>query len=442
MKHDPIIENRVLGALIAYGTHRKLEVQEAMLALDENCFFNAGRKELFLFIKNLFDKKKPFDDVTLLSLIPESLTPVFTEVLNDGYLTTNLISHDIKRLKAFKILRPSLTALKSLINFCTETNEPDDCLERLQNTIHEISNIHADTDKPYIETYEQVIDEILASSDSITEIHTNLSTWPPFPASSMITIAGRSGTGKTFFAIFLLEHLMQVTPDKQAIYFNLEMQKQQMISRHAGIMNNGNQSKSMRENITDALSGLMKRDVKLVTRPGITIEEIETIARTEALKKPLSVIVVDYIGLVKTKRRYEQRHIEQGEIAQRLAGLAIDLNCIVLCLLQVNRNHQNRQPGDKAPYPTDAAESTGAERSSSWWLGIDQPQVDSEDLQFKDLFIIKNRKNRGSTGYFTIYMHFKNGCFYEIDQKSVNLMIDKSGDKPMSRYAPKNWDKN
>lgn len=436
-KSDTLIENRVLGALIALGVYTSMDAQKAFLSLDMSCFSNHERRELFAFIKSQADKFQPFDEISLLSKLPERLTSTFAEVIANGYLTTNLLEHDIKCLKELSLLRKILSHLHKFINFCTNCNELDECMNQYQNLIAEISKVHLSNDKPYIETYEQIIDSILSGDESIpSTIRTELTTWPAFPNSSMITIAGRSGTGKTFLGIYLLEHLMRVLPEKQALYFNLEMQPAQMINRHAIILNGGAQgSATMRQTINEQLPTLLARDIRLITRPAITIEEIETICRIESAKKPVGVIVIDYIGLVKTYRRYDSRHIEQGEIAQRLAGLALDLNCIVLTLLQVNRDHKNRPAGDKAPFPTDAADSTGCERSSYWWLGIDQPQVDSDEPQFKDLFIVKNRKNRGDTGYFTIYMHFKNGCFYEIDQKSVRLRLGSESNKDLSRFG-------
>src|SRR5690554_6406001 len=295
-KSDALIENRVLGALIALGVYTSMDAQKAFLSLDMSCFSNHDRRELFAFIKSQAEKFQPFDEISLLSKLPERLTSTFAEVIANGYLTTNLLEHDTKCLKELSLLRKILAHLQEFINFCTNCHELDECMNQYQNLIAEISKVHLSNDKPYIETYEQIIDSILSGDDSIpASIRTELTTWPPFPNSSMITIAGRSGTGKTFLGIYLLEHLMRVLSEKQALYFNLEMQPAQMINRHAIILNGGAPKDfTMRQTISEQLSTLLARDIRLITRPGITIEEIETICRIESAKKPIGVIVIDY----------------------------------------------------------------------------------------------------------------------------------------------------
>jgi replicative DNA helicase len=144
----------------------------------------------------------------------------------------------------------------------------------------------------------------------------------------------------------------------------------------------------------------------------VSIDYIETSARLAHVKTPFSVIVVDYLGIVQNKSKFESHALKQADIALRLSALAIELDCIVIALTQVNRDYAGRQ--DKVPITSDAADSSGSERSSSYWLGIYRPFVDDE-TQCENDFVVKCRKNRfGNT--WTAYFAFNEGTFGEVHQ--------------------------
>lgn len=433
-KSDKQIEYRVLGALIQLGSWYKKEVQEAFCLLTKEHFFYPDTKDLFVYLRKLYDSQTNFEFQFLDSIIPDLLRNTLLDVMEVGYLSVNLIGGDIEHLGNLKNIRPKIQILHLLLKKLEFTNDPKECEKMINNAVSEMSMFVNQGTIGYCEDIGSIIDKILTDDDKPTEVNLNLLTWPSLPASSMITIAGRSGAGKSLFGFYLMDQILEVSPNTQALYFNLEMENRIMIQRYAAML--GETKDSLKETIRSNVVELMKKDIQLIDKPLITIEEIEMIARIQSFKKPIGVIVVDYIGLVRTQNKMEAKYIEQGEIAQRLAALGLELNCIVLTLLQVNRNYKDRAIGNRCPETTDAAESTGCERSSSLWMGIELPQKDSDDAQFKDLFIIKNRKSRGNQGHFTIYMDFKNGRFTERNQKTVLLTNSeknpfKSGYKPV-----------
>lgn len=427
-KNDLQGEMRVLSTLIGLGVHNHPICYEIFTMIDESYFYNHDTKELFRFLFEQYQRRHPFDFSSIFNKVPAELTKILDAVVGDGYFSKSIYQQDVRNLHMLKNLRPQIAELQSILHDCVHDNVPTTCSERLADGIGVIANLCTDTKDDYCETYEQLIEEILTSDDVQTELATKLETWPALPFPGMISIAGRPSVGKTFMGIFLMEHIIQVSPGKQALYFNLEMDKKTMIQRHAGII--AESFSSLRHTIQNAAPELLKRDVKLISRSALTIEEIELVVRAQSMKKPLSVIVVDYIGLVQAKKKYDRDDLKHSDIAQRLAALSLEHHCIVLALLQVNREHKNRAVGDKCPEATDAAESLGSVKSSEWWVGLDQPQLDSEADCYKDLFIIKNRKSRGKAGYFTVYMEFKNGTFTEINQHSAKLRLEIFGESP------------
>ncbi len=423
-KSNRSIEIRVLGALLTIGNPTDIRCQEIMSNIDLGCFYHHATKTIFTLIKTCFEKNHNFDYMIIESMIPTEIFSFYTMFYEEKYCTVNHIQQDIKDLLILKALRKQLPLLLEALIDCYDESLPITCYELLSNCLHNLSINDTKQSNQQVEPYSKIIDRILTcNEEEESSITIDLKDFPAIPKNQMITIAGRSGVGKSYYALFLMHKIAQQQPNKTCLYFNLEMKPETLVVRHSKLVTDTGLND--KEKVDNAASTLLEGNFNIITNQYITVEEIEIISRIESMKNPLSVIVIDYIGLVKTKQKYDvmAKHLEQSSIAQRLASLAGSLNCIVICLLQVNRDHKNRRIGDKCPYPTDSAESMGCERSSALWLGIDQPQIDSEEECYKDLFVVKNRKSREETGLFTHYLHFKDGKFYEIDQKMAHQKI-------------------
>lgn len=403
------IEKRMLGALISLERPTELLVQQAMLQLDASCFYNSETKLLFSEINNLFVNNKEFDFVSLSSITNAG---ILFETLRSEFYTSNLIAHDVLELINYKTLRKQLSILSESIIIASQNRNPQEALNSISEQMQKMVHSSQLKNEEKIKSYEICIEEELNFSDENQGlISTEIPNMPSIPNGGLITIAGRSGHGKTFFAMYVMDKIINIFPEKQSLYFNLEMMQRTMLDRHAILL--GAQGKSAKERIKNAAHLLVLKDVNLISVPMITIEEIESISRISSLKKPISVIVVDYLGLVGSKTKYESNYLQQNSIAKRLAALAIELNCVVIALIQVNREFRNRPSGQRCPIPSDSSESMGSVHSASWWLGIDQPYLDDEERQFLNLFQVQCRKNRGDSGLFKLEFDFKNGQFFQ-----------------------------
>lgn len=404
------IELRTLSALIHLGDPNNLRVQQAMLKLDNLCFHNLDNLQIFQLIHDFFIRKEQFSFVDFITKVPNEIYDLVYRLVHEEYCLTNHLEHDIEKLIAFRAWRSQIKILTNAINLSFDAVTPEDSLTTISEHLQEINRSTSTTRKSYLRTYEIVADEFL-SQDAIDDsmIEVDIPGLPAVPNRALITIAGRSGHGKTFFALYLMDKLIDALPHKQTIYFNLEMDERVMMDRHATLLNARGESR--KERITNVLSLLLSKNVSLVSEPMMTIEEIETECRLASLRQPIGIIVVDYLGLIRSKSRSERKDLEQNDIAKRLAALSLELNSIVICLSQVNREFKNRPIGDRCPQVSDSAESMGSVHSSSWWLGIDQPQADSDDPEWRDQFLVACRKNRGNSGLFNLRLKFKFGRF-------------------------------
>jgi replicative DNA helicase len=302
-----------------------------------------------------------------------------------------------------------LQILTVAMNSGLQYGSPREALNAISEKLQRLNHCEI-SQQSVIRAYEAIADDFLNTPDVGSDfIQTSIEGLPEVPNRGLITIAGRSGHGKTFFAIYLMDAIIDKIPGKQSLYFNLEMSETVMLERHAKLL--GYSGKNRRETIELALPQLLLKNISLVSVPMITIDEIEAHCRLAALKMPLGVVVVDYLGLIKSRSRSERKDLEQSDIAKRLAAIALSLDCIVIALIQVNREFKNRPVGERCPVVSDSAESMGSVHSSSWWLGIDRPELDSDDPEWRGLYQLRARKNRGESGLFALDFNFVDGMF-------------------------------
>lgn len=404
------IEIRALSALIHLGDPKNIRVQAAMLKLEDDCFMQMDHRIIFKLLQELFAKGNPFDFVEFITMVPNDQYHLVNTSVTDLYIFPNHLEHDVDKLLSFRSLRRHLKVLVNAANRGLEETLPEDGIKAIREELQSLSNADSSQLASIVRPYEIEIDEMLCESDSENvDFPVNIPDLPNVPNRSLITIAGRSGHGKTFFALYLMDAIIDAHPDRQTLYFNLEMHPRVMIERHAILL--GARGATRKELIRGAAHILLPKNVSLVSVPMITIEQIESECRIAALKQSICCIVVDYLSLVGSKAKYDAKYLQQNDIAKRLAALSLELDCVVLGLIQVNREFKTRPIGDRCPLTSDASESMGSVHSSSWWIGIDQPQNDDPTGEYQDLFQIACRKNRGDSGLFTLNLKFKNGMF-------------------------------
>lgn len=437
-KSDAIAEKRLLGAITCDVESNREISKIAFNELIPEYFYFPDTKELFEFIKNRFVINQPYDIATLCGSVPDHLTDITYTIADERFYTISMFHEDLATLRKLYELRPKIQDIDNLFHSLRQINEPNECLRLISSSLASLQkDVVGRTDD--CKDYEDLIDEVLQKPEQVEEIQTHLRDWPPFPNNCMITIAGRSGTGKTWAGLFFMDTILEAMPETKAVYFNLEMRYEIMLKRHLKLI--GKYKNSLKNSLQqEGAAELLKKRVHMVSRPDISIDEIELIATSQNLQNKVSVIIVDYVGRV-TAKGNEAEYQRQNKIAERLAGLALKLGCIVIPLQQVNR--ENKDAGAKSiPNAWEAAGSQGCERSSEWWLGIHKPDIyDREDPELKDLFIFQNRKQRGEDGYFTVYHDFKDGRFLEIDQQEAKNRYERATDKktksPLANYYKK-----
>lgn len=413
-KHNPEAEVGVIGALIADGDYSSMLTQEAMLRLREEFFYNPVHKELFKVIRKCFDNKHWFDFSSMMDAVRKDaeLADFLMASISGNLFTGNRMMLEIEQLERLWELRGQYKELVGALQSSYDEPLPDLASQILFDGIQKAGEIKVNSLEDGAD-YEQIADSYLKGEfahNSVVE--TGIKQFAEIRNGSLITIAGGSGVGKTFFGIYLMHQIAIHQPEKQCLFFSLEMARNEIWERHIAIVANKPFEELSAGDLTSTIGKSLRARTKVYDQPRIDIDYIETVCLLQSMRQPLSVVVVDYIGLVTSRQKYDREDLKVSDITQRLTALALKLKCVVIGLTQVNRDPAKRTKDDRCPYPSDVADSVGSVRSSSMWIGIDRPELYQDDFVSKNLFVAKCRKNRRGDN-FEAYFDFNGGRFAE-----------------------------
>lgn len=422
------LEQRVLETLMHFGKHTESRVQKAMLLLTTDCFHNMDNAELFTMLRTSFQKEEPFDFVDTLVNIPKDNQSLHSHLMwiIDNYRQFHAgesnFEYDVERIILLRNLRKQLKLIETTTREVTECPNPEEAQDKLMATINEVATLgHKESKCGMINAeiaddfYEGNMEQDMIIPTTCEQLNGCL--LGGVRTKSLITVAAGAGVGKTGFAIFLMDAIARNQPDAQSLFFSLEMEAKHIWMRHVGIMGGKQFDKLSEEERMDAVTKSLQVPVTIydpsMTKKCCDIDFILTTARLKSMSKPISVIVIDYLGLVENKGKFERNDLKQADITSKLAKLALELNCTVIALSQINRGNAQRSKDDQCPWPQDAADSSGSHRSSTLWLGVDRPELYQDDPSYRNQFVIKCRKNRFG-GTFDLILAFNDGTFAEV----------------------------
>lgn len=224
--------------------------------------------------------------------------------------------------------------------------------------------------------------------------------------SDLIIVAARPSMGKTTFAMNLCENAAMMQ-EKPVLIFSLEMPSEQIMMRMLASLSRVDQTKIRTGQLQDAdwarissTMGLLleKKNIYIDDSAGLTPMELRSRARRIFRENNgLSMIMVDYLQLMRVPNITENRTLEIAEISRSLKALAKELQVPVVALSQLNRSLEQR--ADKRPVNSDLRESGSIEQDADVIIFIYRDEVYNEGSEHKGIAeIILGKQRNGPIG--------------------------------------------
>jgi replicative DNA helicase len=225
-----------------------------------------------------------------------------------------------------------------------------------------------------------------------------------FQPSNLVIVAARPSMGKSAimsdFALYAA--VQQAAP---VVIFSLEMSRHEMVQRFLSSQARVDSQRLRRGSLQEqdwtrlsaALGRLAEAPIFIDDSASITLMEMRAKCRRLKAKHGLGLILIDYLQLMQSPRRSENRQQEVSDISRSLKMLAKELAVPVICASQLNRGVEYRQ--DKRPLLGDLRESGAIEQDADIVMFLYRDEVYNPDTEEKgeaELLVAKHRN--GPTG--------------------------------------------
>lgn len=229
-----------------------------------------------------------------------------------------------------------------------------------------------------------------------------------FQRSDLLILAARPGVGKT--SLMLTFALKAAEQRKVTALFSLEMSAEQLVQRlvaqisgiDAQRLRLGQLKSEEWPAFAEAIGHLSELPIYIDDTPAISVLQLRTKVRRLASERGLDMIYLDYLQLMSSESRSDNRVQEVSYISRSLKGLAREVDVPLMTASQLSRAVEQRQ--DKHPVLSDLRESGSLEQDADIVMFIYRDELYNENTEnpnIADVMIAKHRS--GPTGVVQLY---------------------------------------
>ncbi|HUF70415.1 MAG TPA: replicative DNA helicase [Longimicrobiales bacterium] len=426
--YAPEAEISVLGGMLIDND----AVAKAIEIVDDTMFYREANRRVFRGMGRLFQRGQIVDPVTLGEELKKTdeLDGVggmaYIAELLDAVPTAANIEYHARIIRERALLRRLIEASSEIIRDSYESGERtvDEILDEAEQRIFQVAQQHERGGFVWIKkilypTFEK-IEQLQAAKGGITGVSTGYYDLDEmtggFQKGDLVIIAARPSMGKTAFVtgVALQAAIASRTP---VALFSLEMSKEQLVQRMLCSEALVDLGRLMRGRLTDddyvqlaqAAAHLNTAPVWIDDSGSLNVLEMRAKARRLKADQPeLGMIIVDYIQLMNSAGKAENRVQEVSAISRGLKALAKELAVPILALSQLSRAPEQRT--DHRPQLSDLRESGSIEQDADLVMFLYRPEYyhrDDPELHGKAELIIGKQRN-GPTGLVNLY--FRREC--------------------------------
>jgi len=424
-------------------------LEKALDILHPEDFYREAHQVIFEALMSLAERDEAVDIITMQEELRGSgkLDAIggieYVMTLIDMVPTASNVEYYAHIVEEKAILRRLIDASMQIIGMSHgEVESVDDVVDKSERMIFQVSQRRigqyffpiSTLSQEAFERIEKQYNEKAKVSGLPTGFHDLDNITSGLQASDLVIVAARPSMGKTAFVLDIARHT--AIKEKNAVaVFSLEMSREQLTLRlicseshvdahrlRTGYMENRDWPK-----LADGVGRLYTAPIYIDDTTDCTALQMRSKCRRLKAEHGLSLVVVDYLQLMQSHRRVENRTQEIAEMARALKSLAREMQVPVIACSQLSRAVEQRQ--DKRPMLSDLRESGSIEAEADLVMFLyradyykqkeiildeegapeDRPPVEGAEKDITEIIIGKQRN--GPTGMIRLKFLPQYTCF-------------------------------
>ncbi|MGI6623660.1 MAG: replicative DNA helicase [Clostridiaceae bacterium] len=412
--HHVEAEQSILGALLI----DRNALSEVSGRLRADAFYLEKHKEIYEAIMALYEESQPVDIVTVSDALAKrgTLEKVgdvdYIAHLSNSVLTTANVDNYVSIIEDKALLRNLITESSKIVDLGYQgTMEGTEVLSLAEKSIFDIAQ---GLNRTGLEAINSLLDKTFTKLEELCMNKGDLTGVPSgfidldrktsgFQNSDLILVAARPAMGKTSFVLNIaVNAALRGFP---VAIFSLEMSRTQLVNRILALesmvelekMRTGKLDSEDWKKIGYSLGPLSRSPIYIDDNASTNTMEMMSKLRKLKLEKGLGLVIIDYLQLMESRKKSDNRQQEISEISRSLKIMAKELNVPIIALSQLSRAPEQR--ADHRPILSDMRESGAIEQDADMVMFLyrdDYYNEESEKRNIVEVIIAKHRN--GSTG--------------------------------------------
>jgi replicative DNA helicase len=405
----------------------KEAIADVIEVIRERDFYRPAHELIYDAILDLYGRGEPADAITVSAELTKrgdiaraggapylhTLISSVPTAANAGYYAKIILEHAIMR----RLVEAGTKIVQ--LGYNTE-GEVDDAVDQAQAEVYAVTERRTSEDYVQLSTIlPQALDEIEAISkgggaEGVMSGFRDLDLLTHgFHAGNMIVLAARPAVGKSTLGLDIARHAA-IHENKCAVIFSLEMSKSEitmrMLSAEARVGLNSIRSGQLSDDdwakLARRMGEISDAPLFIDDSPNLSMMEIRAKARRLKQRHDLKLIVIDYLQLMTSGKRVENRQQEVSEFSRQLKLMAKELDIPVIAISQLNRGPEQRT--DKRPQLSDLRESGSIEQDADVVILLHREDMyDPQNRQGEaDLHVAKHRNGPTRIIKVSAQLHF------------------------------------
>jgi replicative DNA helicase len=418
------IEMALIGALLLDSDMLPM-IRTQMSA---ECFYTPRHRETYHAILKCYDDMKSIDMVIVSDLCEFEAAASFMVDCVEITSGAKHLNEYVTALVELEGKRRLSNALKTTLSRIPEVRLLES-LETMTTALHNITAVSGDDAK---------FDMAAAATEAIVQLQARIERGGGLLGPStgfrsldkmlgglrpgaITVIGGRPGSGKSSLALQIADSVAR--QNSNTLFISLEMTVNQSIYRMAGQrtgitscrIEQGDLSVVEADRAMESIAKTASYPLTIIDRDCFTLAEIERLILLANIKAPLSVVIIDFIQLVKFPGSRDPRHRQIGIAIETLCAISKNIGIHIVLCSQLNRALDSRSI--KIPQLSDLKESGDIEQGAAHVMFVCRPdeassEQEKEQLSHGNVIVAKNRF--GKYGTVNIFMRPETTSFAEV----------------------------